>query len=379
MEYLEKNKGQMKRKTIIGIGILSVSFIMMLSGCFEFSFTDGTTTYEAHPTKVRYDIQYGYLVTCEGTGQYEITYDCDLPSISDGIISPFEALYHYDYTELTKVGNDFIHWNISGNNAAAYELGIAVSVNAETSLVLDLNGENAATLQELSTTYATLCDQYCHEQRVQNTTYIDPDDPLILSTAEETAKDAGSNNTFLIAKALFRWLKESTVYQTHSEDSSVQPARTTFLLKTGDCDDLSFLYISLCRSLGIPARFIRGYLIEETNGIVSAVSHAWAEIFVGRSLGNNGWISVECACPSQDYDVQIYQNFAIESAGHLRLFIDEGSNESLNISLSGPRVRYGSGMTVDLVPFVTIENFEVLESRSLTIDENSMRTYISPS
>ncbi|MBN2065692.1 MAG: transglutaminase domain-containing protein [Candidatus Thermoplasmatota archaeon] len=340
---------------------------------------DNTITYEAHPTSIRYDAQYGYSVTCEGAGQYEITYDCDLPSLLSGTLSPFEVLYRYDYTEVTKVSNDFISWNISGNNAATYELGIEASANAEASLVSDLNGNNAATLQEISTAYATLCNQYCHRQQVQNSTYIDPDDPLVLSTAKGIAGEIGTNNTFLLAKALFRWLKEQTAYQTHPEDSSVQPARTTFLLKTGDCDDLSFLYISLCRSIGIPARFIRGYLIEETNGIATAVSHAWAEVFVGGSLGHDGWISVECACPSQCSDVQIYQNFAIESAGHLRLFIDDGSNESLNVSLSGPRVRYGSGVTVNLVPFVTIENFEVLESKSLTIDENSIRTYTSSS
>lgn len=369
----------MNRKAIVCISILIFSFFVVTSGCLEFSFSDGTITYEAHPTKVRYDIQYGYLITCKGTGQYEITYNCDLPSLLKGTVSPFEILYRYDYTEVTKVGNDFIYWNISGNNAATYELGIAASVNAEASFVPDVNGNNAATLQELSTTYAILCDQYCREQKIQGTIYIDPSDPLILSTAEEVKREIQSNNTFLVAKALFIWLKEHTIYQTHLEDSSVQPARTTFLLKTGDCDDISFLYISLCRSIGIPARFIRGYLVREENDVATAVSHAWVEVFVGGDMGHDGWISVECACPSQDSDVQIHQNFAIESAGHLRLFIDDGSNESLNISLSGPRVRYGSGMTVNLVPFVTIENFEVNVSKSLTIDKNSIRTYTSSS
>jgi len=155
----------------------------------------------------------------------------------------------------------------------------------------------------------------------------------------------------------------------------VQPASETMQLGTGDCDDLSFLYISLCRSLGIPARFIRGYLVEETDGTVSAVAHAWTEVFVGGNIGNQGWIPVECACPSENMEVQVNQNFGVESVGHLRLFKDDGSNESMDASISGPMARYDAGMEVEMTAFVEIYNYIVLESKELTVDKNGNRAY----
>ena len=161
----------------------------------------------------------------------------------------------------------------------------------------------------------------------------------------------------------------------HNDDTSAQPAGTTYQLKTGDCDDLSFLYISLCRSLGIPARFIRGYLVEETDGTVSAVAHAWTEVFVGGNIGNQGWIPVECACPSKDMAVQVNQNFGVESVGHLRLFKDDGSNESMDASISGSMARYDAGMEVEMTAFVGIYNYSVLESKELTVDKNGKRAY----
>ncbi len=109
--------------------------------------------------------------------------------------------------------------------------------------------------------------------------------------------NAETNNSFLLAKTLFVWLKENIQYQTHPNDEGVRPAAVTLHNKVGDCDDLSFLYVSLCRVLGIPARFIRGYLLTGyDNGTAIATAHAWVEVFVGGSVGHNGWIPVECAC-----------------------------------------------------------------------------------
>jgi hypothetical protein len=131
----------------------------------------------------------------------------------------------------------------------------------------------------------------------------------------------------------------------------------------------------LCRSLGIPARFIRGYLVEETDGTVSAVAHAWAEVFAGGNIDDKRWIPVECAGSSEDMVVQVNQNFGVESVGHLRLFEDDGSNESMDAYISGPKVRYDEGMNVDTTAFAEIYNYSVLESKELTVDKNGNRAY----
>jgi len=365
----------MNKKVGTIVGLVLVFFITSMTGCTEyFSLDDGSLTYEAHPVRVEYKIRYGYEIDCSGTGNFRINYDCDLPEVLIGSVSK-QIIYQQDYKTIDLANNTIIQWNISGENSHSYELGVNATVVAESFLVSDLNGVSALTLDEIKTLYPDVFSQYTRQQSVKNTVYIDPNNNEIKLVAESIRNQADTNNSFILAKHLFIWLKENTVYQTHDTDNSVQPSSVTIKKKTGDCDDLSFLYISLCRSVGIPSRFIRGYLVDLTNSVAGAVAHAWAEVFVGGNIGNNGWVPVECACPSNDMNVQINQNFGIETVDHLRLFQDDGSNISINVSISGPRVFYDNHMDIDMISFVEIDDFEVLEEKSLFVDSEGYRTY----
>ena len=275
-------------------------------------------------------------------------------------------MYKNQYSEVTLANNEIINWNINGTDDEDFKLGIDASVECDSYLVSDLNGNNALTLQEIKTQYPNLVDQYCNKQVVNNTAFIDPDNPTIESMAQSIYDQASTNNAFLLAKEIFIWLKENTAYDTHIENNNVQPASTTYQCKTGDCDDLSFLYISLCRSLDIPARFIRGILVEES----STVSHAWAEVFVGGNIEGSGWLPVECAGSASKVETEVHQNFGVEGAEHLRLYTDDGSNESMNLSISGPKIYYDVGLDVDMTAFIEIENYEILKSEELSVIEN---------
>lgn len=370
-----KCKVLMNKNSTIIVSFVLILLILSTSGCMDyFNINDGSITYESHPTKIRYEIRYGYWINCSGTGRYVIDYNCDKPEVLIGE-APSELLYINDYKYKTLASNIVVNWNISRTGTSDYELGMFANVTAESFLIPDLSDDGASSLQEIKTNYPSIFNQYCHEQSAKNKVYIDPNNVDIKSTAQDILDQTDSNNSLILAKELFIWLKQNTDYQIHITNNEVQPASETIRLRTGDCDDLSFLYISLCRSLGIPARFIRGYLVEETDGTVSAVAHAWAEVFVGGNIGNQGWIPVECACPSKDMAVQVNQNFGIESVGHLRLFKDDGSNESVDASISGPTARYDAGMEVEMTAFMGIYNYSVLESKELVVGKNGNRAY----
>lgn len=359
----------MKNKGIIPILII-VLITLILSGCTDF-LIDGSTTYQSHSTRVSYTLNYGYKVNCTSSDEfehYEITYDCDVPEALNGqIVSTVANDNSYENKTLATF-NVVKSWDIHSNENKEYTLGITASVVSESYNVADLNGANALSIADIS---SSLVDQYCQAQSTDTTTYIDPNNPNIKAKANEIYNIGGTNNSFLVAKELFIWLKQQTAYRIHLTDSNVQPAGDTFLCKTGDCDDLSFLYISLCRSLGIPARFIRGFLIE----VDTATPHAWVEVYVGGGVGNNGWIPVECAGISSNAETEVNQNFAIESADHLRLFMDDGSNESINISMSGlSYVTYGD-MIVEATYYSEVTDYTVLRSNELVIDEDGIRSY----
>lgn len=360
----------MKNKIILA-GIILVLLTLTLSGCLDFFGGDSSTTYESHPTSVRYTISYGYNISCTGSGKYTINYNCDVPEVLKGQIS-YEV--HDDNYEdgILATWNNVKSWDITSTINKDYELGITATVSAQSFIVSDLNGGNALTIQEINDQYPDLVSQYTKAQSNDTTVFIDPNDSNIAETASQVLNSAATNNAFLVAKELFKWLKQHTTYETHFDSDGAQTASYTFQCKTGDCDDLSFLYISLCRSVNIPARFIRGFLLDKNN----AVPHAWVEVFVGGGLGDYGWIPVECAGVASSVESEVHQNFGLEDVGHLRLFKDDGSNESLNISLSGLYYKvYGLNRRVDPQSDNKILSYSVIRSQQLVIDENGKRSY----
>ena len=362
------------------IPILFIFLCLVFSGCLEFFEENNTTRYLEQATKITYQISYGYEINCTGNGAYKIKYDCDKPEILKGDVLSLEVLGN-NYSNKTDVAtfNDMISWNISENkDCSYYKLGISAEVSSEAFIINDLNGKSALTITELKNNHFDLIDRYCKAQGNNNTVYIDPNNNIIRSKALEVYNNSNTDNSFIIAKNLFIWLKENTQYEPHLTNTDAQPASITMNKKTGDCDDLTFLYLSMCKSLDIPSRFVRGFLVYEN----SAVPHAWAEVFVGENIGKDGWIPVECAGDTSNKEkkdlsnIQVNQHFALESADHLRLFTDDGTNTSLELSLAGISLMSDQNIKFNKTEFFTdINNYQIVEKYKLTINENNYRTF----
>jgi len=363
----------MKKITLI-TGSILVILTLLITGCLDvFTSDDKTTIYQLHPTSILYTIIYGYKVYCNGTGNYKINYDCDEPEVLSGSILSI-SVHENSYVNKTMATYNIMKsWNIESSISKEYDLGITATISSNSFLVSDLNGKNALTISEIRNQYPDIVTRFTKAQSNETTIFIDPNDPGIQDIAFNILNQADSENAFIISKELFKWLKQNTTYQIHSGSNNVQPATTTFQITTGDCDDLSFLYISLCRSIDIPARFIRGFLIE--NDKSPAVPHAWVEVFVGGEIGKEGWIPIECAGTSGNINTEVHQNFGVESAEHLRLFLDDGSDESLNISLSALTYLTYGAREIEAESYAQVISYSIVKSNKLAIDENGNREY----
>jgi transglutaminase-like putative cysteine protease len=65
----------------------------------------------------------------------------------------------------------------------------------------------------------------------------------------------------------------------------------------GVCQDFAHVMIAACRALGLPARYVSGYMFAPQRGTASA-SHAWVDVFVPGP----GWIALDPTHDAQQTD-----------------------------------------------------------------------------
>ncbi|MEZ2410082.1 transglutaminase-like putative cysteine protease [Bosea sp. OAE752] len=77
-------------------------------------------------------------------------------------------------------------------------------------------------------------------------------------------------------------------------DEGTQHPADTLLLGSGSCRDYAWLFIELARRMGFAARFVTGYIQDQTPdaaGLISPVglTHAWADVFIP----GDGWVEFD--------------------------------------------------------------------------------------
>lgn len=68
-------------------------------------------------------------------------------------------------------------------------------------------------------------------------------------------------------------------------------AAEAFASSAGVCQDHAHIFIACCRELGIPARYVGGYLLLDTGSANQTAGHAWSEAWIAGM----GWVSFDVA------------------------------------------------------------------------------------
>lgn len=360
-----KKANKVVHKTLC-FSLLIIS-LLLLSGCLDNIFFLSRTTYEETPVQLSYKITYGYHVNLSGTGTATVHYTDHIPQSLSGMVY-FVTTHPAVDIETKENNNQMVSWNQTLNDTVNQSFFVTAHIIQEPIIISDLTGKASLTLEEIHTRNPTITASYTQSYGNDTHTIIDPYHPTIYQQAQSLKNTAGTTNAFLLGKHIFSWLKNHTSYKLHM-NIHPQPALTTFEKGTGDCDDLTYLYLSLCRAAGLPSRYVKGYLVNET----SAVSHVWAEIYVGTTLSSTGWIPVECA-GTGTLDSEIHNHYGLEDVSHLRLLVDDGTNETFNQIRTPISVRYEPTIDVSIIRFETIQNYSILSTSKLIIDDDK-RTY----
>jgi len=107
----------------------------------------------------------------------------------------------------------------------------------------------------------------------------------IRNQAAELAE--GETDLYVVAFKIADWVREDINYNlTTSTAEVVQKSSWVFENKNGVCDEITNLFISMVRSLDIPARFVSG--MAYSNSIGKWGPHAWAEVYFPEPM--NTWV-----------------------------------------------------------------------------------------
>lgn len=114
---------------------------------------------------------------------------------------------------------------------------------------------------------------------------IDPDFWRLAIDIREDRTDVFETARAIMSHIHTHWRYEpqSTVVNTH--------ALEVLKSRRGVCQDFSHLMLSLCRTLGIPARYVSGYLFNGNDAHLrgAQASHAWCEVW----LPGLGWYGLD--------------------------------------------------------------------------------------
>ena len=144
----------------------------------------------------------------------------------------------------------------------------------------------------------TLPFSYASEEAPDLARYIErsyPDPNSTVGTwTKQFMEGEGGNDTFELLKRLCTGIQEKLNYAMRFEIGTQLPAVT---LETGGgtCRDYALLMIECCRSLGLAARFITGYLYDPAldtapgEATTHAYPHAWMEAY----LPGAGWVEFD--------------------------------------------------------------------------------------
>lgn len=123
-----------------------------------------------------------------------------------------------------------------------------------------------------------------HQRYLQFTKSIDTSTDL-RNKASELAQ--GEDDVFIIATNIAEWIRNDINYNLSTifldpDQSSVE----VFHSKEGVCREITNLYVSMLRSIGIPARVVSGIAYTDSQEVIDFVGsnwggHAWAEVLIG--------------------------------------------------------------------------------------------------
>jgi len=119
---------------------------------------------------------------------------------------------------------------------------------------------------------------------------------------------AGKDDQYEVVFALADWVTTNIDYNLSTITAdAVYPSSWVLENRYGVCDEMTNLFISLNRALGIPARFVSGLAYTNLEGLPEWGGHGWAEVYFPET----GWVPFD----------PTYGEYGYLDSGHIKLTV----------------------------------------------------------
>jgi transglutaminase-like putative cysteine protease len=154
------------------------------------------------------------------------------------------------------------------------------------------------------------------------------DDPL-RRFAETVAEEAGPDPLARLHRLLAS-VNGEMIFETGATHVA-GTASEAFELRRGVCQDLTHIFLTVARRLGVPARYVSGHLVRDDGMIDQDAGHAWAEAYVAGL----GWVGFDAAngiSPTEAY-VRVATGLDYLDAAPIRGARNGGGEETMSVKL----------------------------------------------
>lgn len=160
-------------------------------------------------------------------------------------------------------------------------------------------------------------------------------DAALVALAEQAA--AGGREPLALAHALMLAVHGRIAFRpglTHAATTAAE----ALAAGVGVCQDHTHVFLACARHLGLPARYVSGYLRMANGRVEQAAGHAWAEAFID-GLGWVGFDAANGVCPTEHY-VRVAIGLDYRDTAPVRGLRQGGGDEALEVV-----VRVGQSQT----------------------------------
>jgi len=289
-----KSKKRKKRNWKKGVMILVIaSLLITLSFTPLFGDIQNIWGGPVYPEKASFSIQRTFDISTNDDVEYdmELVVPEDIPEQDIQYIQDIQ----WDGDPYTEI-RDGREWKTWSRSLSAYESEtIEITYKVETRTIdWGYSSENVGSIEDIPEDVKEMYSGNQWQLDVdrnddgENDWMIQPDHPAIRSLGEELVED--KDNIYDKSKAIYDWINNNIDYEI---GGAGLPKHAAWVLEsgTGDCDEQSYLYISLSRSVGIPSWIELGVLYDRM--INQWGGHGWVRQIAVDEEGSAGWVNID--------------------------------------------------------------------------------------